>query len=181
MAETFADGIEQHGMKRSAVEREMSRRITCIQSRRFAVNELPESAEKAKLLGLDSDGGQCGAESKLIEPLHRMRKEIEPDAKLFELAGRFIDFGANPMLVKVERRREATDAGTDDHHMMLGHGSNPSMKLTHRTDELIADYSAELSLHELPALADGKLGDNFNVFGPFELCQAMRLQEVAQL
>ena len=28
LAQTFADGIEQHGMKRGAVERKMSRRIS---------------------------------------------------------------------------------------------------------------------------------------------------------
>src|SRR5262245_42070587 len=104
----------------------MSRRIARIESGRFAVDELSEAAEKAELLGLDSDGGQRRAQSELIEPLHRVRKEIEADPQLLELAGRFVDLGANPMLVKVERRRQAADAGADDHYMMPVHGSDLS-------------------------------------------------------
>jgi len=122
-AQTLADGIKQHGVERGTVEREVARRIPCVESRRLTVNELPEPAEKAKLLRLDSDGGQCGAEPEFIETLNRVGEEIKPYAQLFEFASRFVDLGLDPVLVQIESRREAADAAADDHDTMVLHAS----------------------------------------------------------
>lgn len=70
----------------------------------LAVNELSKPAKKAKLLRLYSHSDQGRTKAELIEPLHRMRKDVEPDAEFFDLASRFVDFRTNSVLMEEQRR-----------------------------------------------------------------------------
>jgi hypothetical protein len=50
-----------------------------------------------------------------------VRKEIEADTEFSDLADSFLDFRANPVLMKEESRREPADTGPDDRYVVVVH------------------------------------------------------------
>ena len=89
----------------------------------LAINQLPETVEKAALAILDAGLEQFIAEAKRAELAHRMRQQGDTDAKRLDLRRTLIDAACNAALLEIEGERKPANSAADDRYF---HSVTPS-------------------------------------------------------
>jgi hypothetical protein len=114
-----AHRFQQNGLQVRAMDRELRPRVSRAPAERFLVDELAEAVEEHTLRRFHANARQRGLEAKSAQDFGRVRQQVDAHADRLDLGRGLEEPEGNAATMKLERQRQAADAGADDQNVAI--------------------------------------------------------------
>ncbi len=106
--------VEQRLLQVAAMDRVLRPRITRVDTERLAIDQLAETVEEHRFLGMDRDAVERGGDTQRGQLLARVRQHVDARTERPDLGCGLEHAYGDAGAMQREREREAAHAGTDD-------------------------------------------------------------------
>ena len=121
-AQALDNGIEQHLLQLTAMNRVLWMLVACVAAERLTVDELTEAIEEDGLLRQDRHARKRRVDSQFGERFGRMRQDVDAHAERTDLRCGLEDAARNSRTLQEKRERESADTGADDDDVQIPSG-----------------------------------------------------------